>query len=168
MGYIVLRPLPVCKLLKAILKPCKDVFGISPNEDLYLCVAEFSAHIGGVLRPLKIKTFPFYQQDGMVTACAHASMRMITEYMHRRFGYPPATIRDFVQNTPTEHGRVIPITGLSGDEMLHILTNLGYVMSPITDLYYSKITDEVVESIIRRIDAYLESDYPRFLVLMLM
>ncbi|AEA46349.1 hypothetical protein [Archaeoglobus veneficus] len=158
-GHFILRPLHIkdAKLLKVVVKPMKEPLGVNSGEDLYLATCDYTAHIGGLFAP-KVKTFPFYQQDSAVTICAYADMWMLTEYMHRRFGFNRPYIRDFISLTLPLRGRVVPSRGLLAEQMCIILSSLGYNVS-----IDSAASTDIEERIIKRIDAYLESGLPTIL-----
>lgn len=159
LGYFILRPVPIKepKLLKIVVKPLKKPFNVYQDEDIYIAACDYSPHLGGSFVP-KMKTFPFYQQDSSVTICAYSDMWMLTEYMHRKFGFNRPSIREFVNLTLPFRGRVIPSRGLLVEQMCIILSTLGYNVS--IDLGAS---DDIEERIIKRIDAYLESGLPTIL-----
>lgn len=163
LGYIVLRPIniedpEIPKILKIIVKPRKNLFNIKNNESLYLAKCPIPAHLGEHDTTFLIESFPFYEQDSVVTACAHADMWMVAEYMHRRFGFNKPTIEKLVLTLAPVHGRVIPTRGLILEQVCQTLNSLGYSTSIRVGL-----TEEEKNKILDHVDSYLESGLPTIL-----
>jgi hypothetical protein len=160
LGYVVLRPVPAPnRILKGILVPRKEAFGVDQNSKLFMALCKFEPHIGG--KAFCLRAFPFYSQDSMVTVCAHASMYMNGLFMHRKHGMNRPYFRDFVKFTTAYPGRVVPSQGLTPIQMATILANLGY--SPVLELFETKKKDDLAECL-NKIDAYIESALPPLLI----
>lgn len=91
LGYVVFRPIPPNRILKAMLKPVKETFGIEEGARFFMPLCKVATHIGA--EEFQIEVFPFYSQDSMVTVCAHASMFMNCLYLSRRYGGSRPSLR---------------------------------------------------------------------------
>ena len=157
LGYIVLRPdIVPLRVLKIILKPIKEFFGVRSGEEMYLCTCTFTPHLGG--REFKIETFPFYSQDSMVTVCAHASVWMVLYYLYKKFNMNRPYLRNLVAHIPPYHGRVIPSEALDTEQIVLSLVSNGYAVS------LKAFSPTESESCVNRVEAYLESGLPTILL----
>ncbi len=156
-GYFVLRPIDIegCKLIKIIARPTKQILGAKNSDRIFLITCNFTVHIGG--REISFRTFPFYQQDSMITVCAHADMWMIAEYMHRKFRFNKPSIGNFASLTLPFYGRTIPSPGLTVEQINTILNRIGYNTS------LEEYSKKDIKEMLKRLDAYLESGLPTIL-----
>lgn len=160
MGYIVSRPVPVNRILKAVLKPTKEAFEIGKDQDFFMPLVKFETHIGS--EEFSLEAFPFYSQDSMVTVCAHASMFMDCLYLSKRGWGSRPSLRDFVNLTPTLFGRNMPSEALTPAQMLSILSSMGYNVR--LSSFNPKEKKEEINDCLVEIDAYVESALPPLLM----
>lgn len=166
-GYLILRPIPVptSRILKIIVKPLKEAF-IENNEKLKIYVAKckFEVHIGG--KKIEFFGFPFYQQDSMVSSCAHADILMVAEYMHRKFNSNKPLIKDFFSNTLQVSGRSVPSPRLTVDQISAAFQNIG-IQTKICFPFDSKPQifeiDEGLNYFLEYVNSYMESGLPTIL-----
>lgn len=159
-GYIVLRPAPTNRILKAVLKPTKEALEVDKDQRLFMPLCKFETHIGSEEFP--IEAFPFYSQDSMVTVCAHASMFMDSLYLSKKqLGVRPS-LRDFIKHTPTLFGRNMPSEALTPAQMLSILSTMGYNVR-LTSFQPKERTEHIAECMVE-IDTHVESGLPPLLM----
>jgi len=159
LGYIVFRPVPSNRILKAILKPVKDAFKVGKDEQMFMPLCKFTTHIGS--EEFSIDAFPFYCQDSMVTVCAHASMFMACLYMFKRHWGNRPTLKDFVKLTPTMFGRNTPSEALTPAQMLSILASIGYNVRLTS---FKPLERKDTLECLTEIDTFVESALPPLLM----
>ncbi|PKP57063.1 MAG: hypothetical protein CVT89_05125 [Candidatus Altiarchaeales archaeon HGW-Altiarchaeales-2] len=170
-GYLILRPIPVLQSIisKIIVKPLKEAFMEDDEKlEIYTTKCKFEIHIGG--KKIEFLGFPFYQQDTMVSSCAHADILMVAEYMHRKFNTNRPLIKDFFSDLLSysylSHGRLIPSPGLSVDQISTILQKIGVqtkIRFPFReDLQLYEIEDKL-NDFLESINSYIESGLPTIL-----
>lgn len=159
LGFVVIRPLNVCRVGRTILTP-----PVSHDDFFILCKAKFESHIMGT--KFEIETMPFMQQDTSVGACAQACLWMVTRYMHKKHFLPlflPYQITDFATRS-ISMGSVMPNRkGLHDFQMLEALRLVGLQCGferfapDWSDIPASQLR---AHSVSRFIYPYLESELP--------
>lgn len=152
LGFCVIRPTRSFQTSRTVIKsPFHD-----GNKFYTLCRADFEVNLSG--NKLSIKGMPFIQQDTNVNVCAHASMWMISLYMHVREKFPrflPSKITEIATKSIT-HGP--PREGLDTSQILSVLREMGF--DPSLFPY-----DGDARFMAKIIYGYIESEIPVLLVL---
>lgn len=126
-GLCILRPLPVQKTFFSIIKPIEDIN--KPKKSFLLCKNSHTIKINN--QKLKIKGFPFIQQDSQLGSCAHAALLMISKYLSTKFGTKEISMRDVIEwaaRVPIGE-RHTPTSGLRPIQIAEVIKQMGY--SPI-------------------------------------
>ena len=163
LGFLVMRPLPECFLGRGVFseKLLRRCLPAKFQQAAYLtCKTLYRTHLAG--NEISLEGCPWMQQDGHVSACATIAIWVASYHLAHRFPYEfrrfsTAEITDLAHRTFAPHGRAMPSTGLSPEQIVHALASMGF--DPITS-YPSKA------SMARRgIYQYVESGIPVILQL---
>jgi len=155
LGYVVIRPVKSkapTTIGKTFIKPPD-----TSSDDYYLCGGKTEVNLSGI--PLNIVSCPFIQQDQLVSACATASLWIMTQALSIKFGGPTPTTTRLTELATTRRlqgGRPFPSAGLNLEQISWCLLNLGY--SPVTFEIGDKIKKATVAK--RVIYTYIESNIP--------
>lgn len=164
LGFIVRRPIEVGKVGRTIVRP-KNINGF-----FYLCTVERDVHIIG--KTIAATGVPFIEQDSMVITCAQSTIWMASQYMHykhRHTRHLPFDITEKATSSFAYHGRSIPSSGLTLEQMVYGLNNMGYF--PIFNYKPSRADYDINEddeyrkeqslwNPIEKIYPYIESEIP--------
>jgi hypothetical protein len=150
LGFCVLRPIrdhPVCRTM------------IVPPDDLWeyvSCTVRADLHPMG--KSLRVKGFPFMEQDSQYARCAHASVWMVALYHHLQHGNPRRLMSDITRGAAlrSEIRRTAPSDGLSIPQVGAALQHLE--LDPI--VYSAKALKELKVSISAAACRYLNSGMP--------
>ncbi len=168
LGFITLRPIPVptanlsfvypnFKNLIPLWQIYTEILKVEENEKLFVMSYKRLVHKNDV--EIEIETFPFYSQDGMVLACAHADIVMITKYLHKKWNAPFVSIRDIINSYSSFRYKNIPTEGLGLFQIIEIFINNNYPVK-----YYRTIPKDPYsiskEDALFIIDSYIESGIP--------
>ncbi|MFH1885001.1 MAG: hypothetical protein ABIL62_20090 [Planctomycetota bacterium] len=159
LGFCVLRPFQMQKVVNAVIKPVEDYN--YPPRWFILCQDNFPVEIklsGGDVQKLNAKGFPFIQQDGQLGRCAQASLFMLDRFLAPRFGRKAHFVSEIVElaNKVTETKSEIPAEGLSPVQISRVLKEIGY--NPLVYYYGDKIQSRFSPE--RVIYHYMESEIP--------
>jgi len=159
LGFCVLRPFQSQKVVNAIIKPVED--RNRPKRLFVLCQKEFPVEIkvsNKNAQKLKIKGFPFIQQDGQLGCCAHASLATIDHFLASDYGRAPYFVSKIVEAAAQVHDirRAVPTTGLTALQISAALKEMGYV--PLIYQYGEGIQSPFPPE--RVIYHYMESEIP--------
>jgi len=111
LGFCDIRPLKRPTLSLAIIN--EKVFIKKNQKFLFLvCSREFNINLGGI--SLKIKGFPYVQQDGRVVRCAQAALTSISLYLDQQSLGPDFT--DITSLISDGH-RPLPSRGMTGHQI---------------------------------------------------
>lgn len=155
LGYVVIRPAKSkapTTIGKTFIKPPD-----TSSDDYYLCGGIAEVNVSGV--PLEVISCPFIQQDQLVSACATASLWIMTQALSMKFGGPTATttkLTELATARRLQGGRPFPSAGLDLEQMSWCLLNLGY--SPVVFEVGERIKKASVAK--RIIYTYIESNIP--------
>ncbi len=168
LGFITLRPIPVpianlsfvypnSKNLIPLWHKNTQILGVEEDEKIFVMSYKRLVHKND--EEIEIETFPFYSQDGMVLACAHADIVMITKYLHKKWNAPFVSIRDIINRYSSFRYKNIPTEGLSLFQIIEIFINSNYPVK------YYRIIPNDPHSISREdalfiIDSYIECGIP--------
>jgi len=150
LGFCVLRPIrdhPVCR---SVIVPPDEL------ENYVSCTVSTTLHPMG--KRLKVRGFPFMEQDSQYGRCAHASIWMVALYHHLQHGKPRRLVSDITRGAAmrSELRRSAPSEGLSVSQIGAALQHLG--LDPIA--YSTKGLEERNSSISAAACRYLNSGMP--------
>jgi hypothetical protein len=149
-GYTSLRPIAGRPVGRTMLAPGEDF-----DRDVS-CLAEATARPYG--HTFKVRAFPYISQDRQYGRCAHATIWMIAQYHHLRFGSPQRLMSDIVDAAAqVEFERVVPSEGLTDDQVGAAFRCLDLGAIRYTVGGREGITREDLEAKLRR---YLNSGMP--------
>ena len=159
LGFCSLRPFQSQKVVNAVIKPTEDAN--QPKRSFILCQKDFPVEIkvsDKNTQKLKIKGFPFIQQDGQLGCCAHASLATIDHFLASEYGREPYFVSKIVEaaSQVPEIRREIPTTGLSALQISQVLKHMGY--APLIYQYGEGILSPFPPE--RVIYHYMESEIP--------
>ena len=118
-GYTVLRPFPIAPVGRTMIQPPAEL------DDAVRC--EYTDEIDVFGYQLRITAMPFISQDTQLLRCAHAAMWMVLRHATGRHGLPqalPHAIFDAALGGVMV-GRTLPNDGLSAEQLMGALENLG-------------------------------------------
>ncbi|MBW8001092.1 MAG: hypothetical protein FVQ80_03615 [Planctomycetes bacterium] len=130
LGFCVLRPFQYQKVVNAIIKPTEDC---NPSKRSFvLCQEDFNIEIkinSRNTQKLKIRGFPFKQQDGQLGCCAHASLATIDHFLAHKNRKKPCDLSDIIEKAAQvpDTRRAVPSTGLNAVQISQALKGMGYV-----------------------------------------
>ncbi len=111
-------------------------------------------------KEIRIKTFPFFHQDGMVTRCAHADILMVTKFLNKVLGRKEITIQDIFNDYEFHRTKSIPTEGLLVYQISEIFNNNKIL---IDIKHYKNKPPEEFRDVV---DSYIESNIPIILRVM--
>ena len=167
LGFCVLRPVPVRKVVNAVVKPLDDKN--DPPKSFVLCQETFDVKIdfqNGNSQILKVTGFPFMQQDKHAGCCAHAGLIMAERFLvQRRNRKNPGSneqphllenIRNTLSTVPGV-GRKLPTPGLRAIDISTVLEG-AMEYSPLVYVYSKD--NKPPFALERMLYHYLESKIP--------
>jgi hypothetical protein len=158
-GFCVLRPFQSQKVVNSIIKPVED--RNQPKRSFILCKKDFTVEIKVTnknTQKLRIKGFPFIQQDGQLGCCAHASLATIDHFLASDYGRAPYFVSEILEAAAQvpDIRRAVPTTGLTALQISQALKQMGYV--PLIYQYGEGIQTPFPPE--RVIYHYMESEIP--------
>ena len=162
LGHIVIRPLPFGRPSRGTFST-KFAERIDEHRQSFLtCRAKYKVSIAG--EPITFEGTCWMHQDKIVSACATAALWMVNWHYCHRHGpdfrsYYTSEITDMATKYELTLGRSIPSKGLTNDQMMAALNQMGY--EPV--FYSPKDPNEAK----RLIYYYVESGIPVVLSLYL-
>lgn len=155
LGYITLRPIEELAIaLSFIYINWQKSFW--QDNISYVMTYEKEVHYMG--KTLKIKTYPFFSQDSIVTCCADANVIMLTKYFANKFKSAPISIIEMISHNVRNRHRLpkkISETLLKG--MMEEL-NIPYRVQRFKNVKH--FNDNDWERVQINIDTYIESGLP--------
>ena len=129
LGCFILRPVDeeyIC--LSSIYPNFKNIslksLDLKDDEKAFIMGYFKKVHIFG--EEFEIFTYPFYQQDSIVTVCAHADILMMGEYLFaNNFIKELPSVEKIVFSFSSARTKLIPSRGLYMTQMLEICSNIG-------------------------------------------
>lgn len=152
-GFLTLRDTKVFTIGRSYLDP-RALKNFQPG---YFCLAEFPVLFKG--DEFKVRAFPWMQQDGNVSICAHIAAWGVVRYFSQKYPfYPEKTLHEItVHDSPT---RRIPSKGATVDQIAQILQKNRF--DP--EVYIRQVTPEETiynpEEFNRLIYTFVESGIP--------
>ncbi|WP_310605151.1 hypothetical protein [Anaerosporobacter sp.] len=148
-GYIVLRPtVKGTRLGTTYLSPKALV-----DEDAYLMIAGFEAHIMGDKQ--KIMCFPWMKQEVDISVCAHVAAWTILRYYGTKYhNYADTTMGTITQRIKGDMGRKTPSSGLTPVQIADLFQEYGF--SPIIRGGMKEKNNRLLDEMV----AYIESGIP--------
>lgn len=166
LGYIILRPFKAQALGRSVLSE-RVLWAACPgNHEAYLtCRARHRANLAG--EELTLMGAPWMQQDTMVAACASASIWVVNWHMSHRFSpdfrlFYTAEITDLAVQIWVGHGMAMPSEGLSTEQMIHALKEIGYNPMPVEPDNAEAARTVLYQYIESGIPVIISLDYPEF------
>ncbi len=152
LGYFNIRPINELCMVLSYIVPNWDVLKMDVGKkDNYIMLYENYVHLKG--NEFKIKTFPFFAQDGIVASCVHANIIMLTHYLNKTYEYKKIILSEIQSDYSIQKTKCYPAVGLVPDQITEIF-NRNRI--PIKIHYYNK-TSKNFEKIIT---TYIESGIP--------
>jgi len=147
LGFITLRDTKINTIGRSYLSPN----AIRNVRNIFCVLAEYIVHIKGY--ELKVKAFPWMQQDVNVSVCAHiATWSVIRYFSHKYTYYPQRTLYQIV-NLLSANTRKTPSTGLTVLQMSEILSKSAFY----PEIYLRKVIDE----------AFSDNSFDKFLYVLI-
>ncbi len=143
LGYIVLRPdNPLHAVGRSVLvPPMRSADLMRPEEFRFRVRTKVQEEVTLAGLSLKVVGVPFIQQEGAVTACAHAAAWM-AHYTAVLRGLTPRVSMADLAGTPSEwdrtHGRQYPTPGLSAEQLCQALWRAGLPPELIPNSLFSE------------------------------
>jgi hypothetical protein len=133
------------------------------GEQYLTCRARFPVNLAGT--ELEVDGVPYMEQDTLVSACASASLWVAGWYMAHRYGPEFRThftcdITDMATRYALSTGRAMPSLGLSFEQMMEALRQMGFDPVPHTGARLA--SRDAAQRVIYR---YVESEVPALLSL---
>jgi hypothetical protein len=116
-GFITLRDTKIFTIGRSFLSP-KALTGFSEG---YYCLADYSVQISGI--DLSVKAFPWMQQDGNVSRCAHIAAWGIIRYFSQKYKYYAEKTLNEIISAHESATRRIPSKGVTIEQIAQILFN---------------------------------------------
>jgi len=137
LGFMVIRPLPDFRFGRTILSPKLAEINSGADEKYITCVAYYRANLAG--NELNFLGVPWLQQDTLVSACASAALWVGNVHMAHKFPndfsiYHTCDITDLATRQTMSTGRAMPSMGLTNEQMMLALQDMGYDPLPYQPL----------------------------------
>lgn len=137
LGFTVIRPLPAFRFGRTILSPKLIETNSSVEEKYVTCVAPYHANLAG--NEIDFLGVPWLQQDTLVSACASAALWVGNVHMAHKFPneysiYHTCDITDLATRQAMSTGRAMPSMGLTNEQMMLALQDMGYDPLPYQPL----------------------------------
>lgn len=160
LGFTVLRPLPIAHLGRSLLSDRLAPVTQAMGERYITCRTVCRANLAG--NEIKFGGTPWMEQDTLVSACASAALWIASCYMSYKYHpefkeYCTPHITDMATRYNVELGRPMPSGGLTVEQMMYALQEMGYEPVP-----YVPNSASVAHKICYR---YVESEIPVIIVL---
>jgi hypothetical protein len=166
LGYAVLRPFQTQMLGRSVFSE-RVLWASSPKGcEVYLtCRAAHRANIAG--NELALMGAPWMQQDAMVSACASTSIWVVNWHMSHRFAadfklYHTPQITDLAVQSSMIFGRAMPSGGLSFEQMMYGLREMGYDPIPFVPQQTDQARQALYGYVESGIPVIISFDYPIF------
>lgn len=161
LGYCTLRPKPYSTISDAFISE-RTVIDVTTRFVFLPCSIEKRIRLKGI--ELKVKGFPFMQQDGRIVACAQAALQIIAHYYYekreiKKF-YTAPDITEIARKSPHQSGeRHVPTSGLNVIQIRLALEEMGF-NPKIYDYSFSKEEEVFFQHPEQVIYRHLESGIP--------
>lgn len=155
LGYFTIRPIPssINFISRARLKIDYEMYKIK-KEDLSI-ILKVDTIINIENKELKIETFPYFVQDGLVNVCAHSDILMLTKYLYKKMNFSYVDTNR-IYTLLNQSQRQIPSAGLTIHEISNLLNTIGY--NPLLYRFDNfKLNSIFIEEVI---EAYIKSGVP--------
>lgn len=160
LGFTVLRPFLSAHLGRSLLSGRLAPVIQAMGETYITCITGCRANIAG--NEIKFYGTPWMEQDTLVSACASAALWMASCYMSQKYHpefkeYCTPHITDMATRYNVELGRPMPSGGLTVEQMMYALQEMGYEPVP-----YEPNSASTAHKICYR---YVESELPVLIIL---
>jgi hypothetical protein len=126
-GYVALRPGPLKTVVESVISPP------TISNHYLLCGSNYETSYpdqqGNLVKNVIQNACPFVQQDGVIGICAHASIRMLSMILSKRYSKCKSmTIKEINQKVsamPLFEGSHLPSTGLASFEIVNAIEGMG-------------------------------------------
>lgn len=148
-GFLTLRDTKVFTIGRSYLHP-KSLKNFKPG---YFCLAEYQVQLKGI--DLNVLAFPWMQQDGNVSICAHIAAWGVVRYFSQKYPYyPEKTLHEItVHDSPT---RRVPSRGATVEQITQILQKNRF--DP--EVYIRAVNPDNDKDFDRLIYTFIESGIP--------
>lgn len=164
LGFSVIRPLPGFRTGRSLLS---SKLAPEPGEGeltFTTCKARCRANLAG--NELVFDGVPWMEQDTLVSACASAALWVVSSYMASRFSsefkeHCTPHITDFATRYVLATGRAMPSGGLTIEQMMYALQEMGYEPVPYEPTSSLTARDTIYRYIESEIPVILCVQFPR-------
>lgn len=116
-GFVTLRDTKINTIGRSYLSPKV----LNTFEDGYYCLPEYTVSIRGT--ELKVKAFPWMQQDGNVSRCAHIATWGVIRYFSQKYNYYAEKTLNEMITAHDSTTRKVPSKGMTIEQIAQILIN---------------------------------------------
>ncbi len=160
LGFVVIRPLPGFRIGRSILSSRLVSILPIPEETYITCQVKYRVNLAG--NEIEFGGVPWMEQDTLVSACASAALWVACTHMANKLapelkGYCTPHITDLATRYSVTTGRPMPSEGLTIEQMMYALQEMGYEPVP-----YVPISASEAHNISYR---YVESEIPVVIIL---
>lgn len=158
LGYFTLRKINSNDMVLSFIYPNWKTLNLEKTQfnNSFIMTAKKTVHIFS--EEIEIQTTPFFVQDGNVTCCAHASILMLSHFLHLKFDYKKIRIPEIAKGY-LRREKQYPTKGLIPEQIMEILTNNGIYIRPYnlkSDLKKNERLSEIKETV----QAHVRSGLP--------
>lgn len=159
-GYCTIRPKPLLTISDAFISE-NIVIDINSRFVFMSCNIEKKVSLIGI--QLKVRGFPFIQQDGRIGVCAQAALKMVADHGFETKiignSYTAPKITELAKKSPHPNGaRHIPSSGLDDFQIQFALEEMGF--EPLIYDRSDRSCEKKIEHPEQIIYRYLESGIP--------
>lgn len=163
MGYFTLRKINNNDMVLSFIYPNWKVLRLEACNFGDCCIVTVKKMVHIFAEEFEILTTPYFVQDGAVTCCAHATIIMMSCFLHLRFGYKKIRIPEIAQGY-LRREKQYPTKGLIPEQIMEVLTNNRVYIRPIV-VKKGKLTEAKKEDIKGTIKAHLRSGLPALMLI---
>jgi hypothetical protein len=144
-GFIILRDTKVRTIGRSYLDP--NV--ITKRAEGFMCVEKISAHLRGF--NFSARAFPWMQQDGNITRCAHVALWSIIRYFSDKYSYyPEITLHQITEMLESEQ-RKNPSVGMTIEQIAQVFRDSRfspgiYFRETMSDNSFNRLLYVIIES----------------------
>ncbi len=144
-GFMVLRDTKVGTGGRSYLEPT----AIGNRADGFLCVEETSSHLRGFR--FQARAFPWMQQDGNITRCAHVALWSIIRYFTDKYPYYPEITLHRITELLESEQRKNPSIGMTIEQIAQIFRDSRffpgiYFREAMSDVSFNRLLYVMIES----------------------
>ena len=148
-GFVTLRDTAEFTLGRSYISP-KAIRGVTNG---YCCLARYPVQLRGI--DLHVFAFPWMQQDGNISRCAHIAAWSIVRYFSQKYTYyPEKTLHEITAHDSTT--RRIPSRGATVEQIAQIFRKNRFE----PEIYFREILNETKSQFDRLVYTFIESGIP--------